>query len=87
MTPTTPEPETAVLELGLQLPADVRERVALRLLDSLEPPGHDPDAHRRAWREEIGRRLDAVRRGEMKTYTLEETMEYLRTVVDEGQSP
>jgi putative addiction module component (TIGR02574 family) len=61
------------------------EQLRLRdLIDDGEPDG-TPEELRKAWHEEIQRRLDAITRGEMKMYTVEETMSYLRSRTWRGE--
>ncbi len=61
------------------------ERLRLRdLIDDGEPDG-TPEEIRASWHEEIQRRLDAITRGEMKMYTVEETMSYLRSRAWRGE--
>ena len=57
----------------------------MAVLGSLGAPPNS-DADRGYWKAEIARRIEAVRNGTMKTYTLDETMDYLQRVVDEGPS-
>jgi hypothetical protein len=63
-----------VLREALELPADVRAEIASELIASLDR-GRDEEVQR-AWAEEIGRRADAVRRGDLRG-------EDWRTVLDE----
>ncbi|HEX8905761.1 MAG TPA: addiction module protein [Longimicrobiaceae bacterium] len=56
----------------LQLPRDVRARLADVLAESVEKEVAA------AWDEEIGRRLDAYERGELKTIPAEEVLAELR---------
>jgi putative addiction module component (TIGR02574 family) len=87
MTPTETELREAreLIDRAMRLSPIARESIAFELLDSLHGPSEDPEEVRKAWKAEIARRIEAVRNGTMKTYTLEETMEYLRKVVDEGR--
>lgn len=80
MTPTSSDQERArdLVAQAMALPPAVRESVALKLLESIEDRPADADAVKTAWREEIARRIEAVRNGTMKTYTLAETMDYLQ---------
>ena len=81
MVTTTTEGDE-VLNQALKLSVTERERIARRLLDSIEPP-NSYDSPEALWAE-LQRRVDAVENGTMKTYTLEETMAYLRQVAAEG---
>lgn len=79
---TTPEAE-AIIDRALKLSAAEREVIACRLRDSLELPPNTFESPE-ALKAELKRRIEAYERGEMKTYTLEETMAYLRQVASEG---
>ena len=83
MTATLHERAEAVYELGIQLPDEEREDVAHRLLESLEPTDPDSELTKRAWQEEIQRRIDSVKSGKAKCYSLEESMAYLRQALAE----
>ena len=83
MTTATDETELTpeLVERVLKLSPESRGR----LLGLLDPPptpawAADPDA----LRAELQRRIEAVENGTMKTYTIEETMAYLRQVAAEG---
>lgn len=85
MTPTAERDEARdIRERALRLPLNVREELVLDLINSFDTPQADSEELKRAEREEIARRIEAVRNGSMKGYTLDETMEYLQRVVDEG---
>ena len=58
-------PAEKLLEEVLSLPDDMRESLALRLLESLDPL--DDDSARTAWTAEALRRRDEVRSGKVKT--------------------
>ena len=62
-----------------------REKLVQELCDDVDGPENDPEAIKQAWREEIRRRIEAIQNGTMKMYTIEETMAYLQTVVDETE--
>ncbi|QJW96099.1 addiction module protein [Frigoriglobus tundricola] len=82
-TTTTETPEVRdVLDRALKLSVAERELIARRLRDSIDAPPTDADWD--YWKAEIKRRIEAVENGTMKTYTLEETMAYLRQVAAEG---
>ncbi len=58
----------------------------LRLRDLIDDDGEldgTPEEIRASWRPEIQRRLDAIARGETKTYTVEETLDYLKTLCEQ----
>ncbi len=82
---TTPETSEVrdVLDRALKLSVAERELIAHRLLDSVHPPPNTFESED-ALRAELLRRIKAVENGTMKTYTLEETMAYLRQVAAEG---
>ncbi len=88
-TPATPETELTpdLIDRVRKLSPQSKDKLVGLLLDELEGPPDDPEEVRKAWKDEIARRIEAVRNGTMKTYTLEETMEYLQRVVDEGRRP
>jgi putative addiction module component (TIGR02574 family) len=81
---TSPELQEAreVVDRAMKLPPAVREGIALQIIQSLEPTPTDADNDLRA---EIARRLEAIKDGTMKMYSLEETMTYLQSVVDEDR--
>lgn len=82
-TTTTTAEAGEILDRALKLSAAERERIAHRLLDSVYPPPNTYESAD-ALRAELQRRIEAVENGTMKTYTLEETMAYLRQVAAEG---
>ena len=84
MTPTTMPDARQIIDLALKLPPTDREQIAHELWESVHPP-EDPEEVKQAWREEIARRIESVRSGTVKTHSVEETMEYLQKVVDEGR--
>ncbi|MFO0849611.1 MAG: addiction module protein [Gemmataceae bacterium] len=87
MTPAATEDlARTVIDLGMKLPPDARETVALELMESVDFPPEDPEVVKRAWQEELARRVKAIDEGKVKTYSVAETMAYLRQVIAE-QSP
>lgn len=76
---TTPEGREAqdIIDRALKLSPPERERIAHALLDSVYPPD-EPEEARKALRAELQRRMDAVDNGTMKTYSIADTMAYLR---------
>lgn len=58
-----------LLEEALALPVDERADLVERLLSSLDPA--EPGIEKR-WAEEVEDRLDALKRGELKTISAEE---------------
>lgn len=86
MTPaTSPEnPEVRdLIDRAMKLPPEVREQIAHDLLDSVYPP-EDPEQVKTAWRAELQRRMDAIQNGTMKTYSIEESMAYIRQSLAES---
>src|SRR5262249_10524781 len=65
-----------ILQEALHLPDEERAEVAATLLESLDGPA-DPGAEQ-AWREEIARRLEQVRRGEAVLVPWEDVKRQLR---------
>ena len=63
-------PAEKLLEEVLSLPDDMRESLALRLLESLDPP--NDDSVRTAWTAEALRRRDEVRSGKVKTVSAQQ---------------
>jgi putative addiction module component (TIGR02574 family) len=75
-----------LLQQGLQLPPDEREKLANLLLDSLEGPEGDEETVRREWQEEIQRRWDRYESGEEQALSLEEVMAALRKQAEDRKS-
>ena len=75
------DPETCITPelMGevAKLTDDGREWLYCALISVPDEPEGSPEELRQAWREEIQRRLDAIDRGEMKMYTIEETFAYI----------
>lgn len=67
-TPLTPEQERAraIIAQAMALPAELREDIAFELLNSVEPPPDDPEEVRKAWREEIARRVEDIEAGRVE---------------------
>lgn len=86
-TPETPENAEArdLVERALRLPPVVREQIAHQLLDSVYPP-EDPEEVKKAWRAELQKRFDEIKNGTVKTYSIEETMAYLRQSLAERRA-
>lgn len=78
----TPEAD-AVVASAMKLSAAEREVVARRLLASIDLPPNSYESPA-ALRAELQRRWDAIQRGEMKTYTIQETMAHLRKSLADG---
>jgi putative addiction module component (TIGR02574 family) len=70
---------------ALKLPPALREGIAIDLLESVDEPA-DEEAEEKAWREELARRIESVQNGTAKTYSVEETMAYLRQALAERES-
>jgi Putative addiction module component len=85
LTETESREARELIDRALKLSPIARESIAFELLESLEGPSEDPEEIKRGVREEIIRRVEAVRNGTMKMYTIEETMEYLQKIVDEAR--
>lgn len=83
-TPETPETELTpeLIERVMKLSHESREKL-LGLLEEVTPiPRPPPVGDAAYWKAEIARRIAAVENGTMKTYTIEETMAYLRAIPD-----
>ena len=80
----TPEADE-IVERAMKLSEAEREAIALRLLDSIEPP---PNAYESpdALRAELLRRVEAFERGEAKGYTHEEAMAKIRKAREDRES-
>lgn len=80
MSPTIEQEHNArgIVEEASKLPPGLRHRVAIEILDTLHEPPEDPEEVKKAWQEELERRVREVEDGTAKTYSLEETMAYLR---------
>lgn len=74
-----------IVDRAMKLSRAARESVARELIETLDEVSEDVERDKQAFREELARRIEAVKNGTMKTYTVEETMDYLQTVVDEAQ--
>jgi putative addiction module component (TIGR02574 family) len=85
MVTTTTSQAGEILERALQLSVAEREFIALRLLDSIEPPPNTFES-KEALQAELKRRIEAVENGTMKTYTLEEAMAKIRSAREERES-
>jgi putative addiction module component (TIGR02574 family) len=70
-------PFDALLHDALCLPPEERSRMASRLIESLD----DDINVSPAWREEIQRRVEAVRQGTLRTLPHEEVMSEARQVL------
>jgi putative addiction module component (TIGR02574 family) len=81
---TTPEARE-LIDRALKLSEAERETIALRLLESIDAPPNSFES-KEALRAELQRRIEAIERGEMKTYTLEEAMAHIRKA-REGRKP
>jgi hypothetical protein len=79
-TPQTPESELTpeLMERLQKLSPESRDRLIVLLGGSPPIPGPPPVGDWAYWKEEIKRRIEAVERGEEKTYTLEEAMAKIR---------
>ena len=87
VTEAAPETEltTELVERAMKLSPENRERL-IELLHAGPPiPTPSPVGDWEYWKAEIKRRIEAVENGTMKTYSIEETMEYLRQIAAEGE--
>jgi Putative addiction module component len=82
---TQPATETGLTPDLIERVRNLSAADKLRVMDHLTPDA--PDRLRLAWRDEIARRMEAVRRGEMKMYTLDEALAHLQAAVDEESAP
>jgi hypothetical protein len=87
-TPATPELELPpeLIERLQKLSPESRDRLIVLLGGSPPIPGPPPVGDWAYWKEEIKRRIEAVERGEEKTYTLEEAMAKIRKDREDRQS-
>ena len=69
-----------VLEHALALPEEDRRRVAEALLDSV--PHESGEEIESAWRDEVLRRVDEVRRGEVEPESWTEVKRHIRDALD-----
>jgi hypothetical protein len=79
-TPETPESELTpeLMDRLKKLSPESRDRLIVLLGGSPPIPAPPPVGDWEYWKGEIKRRIEAVERGEMKTYTLEEAMAKIR---------
>jgi putative addiction module component (TIGR02574 family) len=73
-----------VFDMALSLPQSQRADLAFQLLQSLEPPGDDISADE--FRTELHERIDAYRRGEVSSASLEEAPTMIRQQLSAHQS-
>ena len=86
-TEAAPDTELTIelVERAMKLSPENRERL-IELLHAGPPiPTPSPVGDWEYWKAEIKRRIEAVENGTMKTYSIEETMEYLRQIAAEGE--
>jgi len=86
-TEAAPDTELTIelVERAMKLSPENRERL-IELLHAGPPiPAPSPVGDWEYWKAEIKRRIEAVENGTMKTYSIEETMEYLRQIAAEGE--
>ena len=79
-TTETPEMIEAqeLIDRALKLPTPLREKIGLEVLHSVDYPPIDPEEEKAAFRAELQRRLDDIKSGKTKTYSVAEAMAYLR---------
>jgi putative addiction module component (TIGR02574 family) len=87
-TPQTPDSELTpeLIERLRKLSPESREQLIVLLGGSPPIPDPPPVGDWAYWKEEIKRRIEAVERGEEKTYTLEEAMAKIRKDREDRQS-
>jgi putative addiction module component (TIGR02574 family) len=83
--PATVLPYDALLESSMSLPPQERSRLAARLIESLDD-ADDAVEISPAWREELDRRVEAVRNGTMRTLPHEEVMSEMRALIESIQA-
>ena len=71
-----PDPTLEIMDRLLALPRDERERIAVRLFDSLDED--DEEAVEKAWIEEARRRITEIESGAVVCRPMEEVMAELR---------
>ncbi len=81
---TTPE-ATAIIERALSLSEAERRVIVSRLLASIPTPPNTFESPE-TLRAELLRRVEAFDRGEVKGYTLEETLKHMQQAIDEGKA-
>lgn len=64
---------------ALQLPAEERARLAIRLLRSLDETGEDPDEVEKFWVVEAERRAREIQAGSVKAIPAEEVLDRFRS--------
>jgi putative addiction module component (TIGR02574 family) len=67
-----------IVNAALSLSPDDRAMVAHMLMESLDAPFDDPAEVKRAWKDEIGRRIADYQAGRVKTYSSDEFFAILR---------
>lgn len=79
-TPETPETELTpeLIDRGLRLSHENREKLALLLLDSLEGDHPNSDADWAYWKAEIKKRIEDIESGRVKALTHDEAMAAIR---------
>lgn len=85
-TQPTSELTPELLARGELLSPENRFRLAMHLLSTLEPTSEVLEAERHALRAELTRRVERIKSGEERTYTIEETMAALRAQNQARQS-
>lgn len=84
MSPTLTPKARGIVDQAMELSAAEREAIALRLWESIGPPPNSYESPE-ALRAELQRRIEAIERGEMKTYTAEEAMAIIRKAREERE--
>jgi putative addiction module component (TIGR02574 family) len=76
--------QNPLFESALSLPQAERADLAFQLLQSLTPPGNEISAEE--FGEELRQRVEAHRRGEMQSFSLEETRQIIQDRLSQGRS-
>jgi putative addiction module component (TIGR02574 family) len=70
--------QAEILEQAMELPAEERELIAVRLLGSLKPSDPEQKEIDDAWAEDIERRASAYEKGEVESVDAREAIERIR---------
>jgi putative addiction module component (TIGR02574 family) len=62
----------------MTLPAKLREDIAIELLESVHHPPEDPAEVKKAWQEEIARRIEDIKAGRVQLLDADEVVRQLR---------
>jgi putative addiction module component (TIGR02574 family) len=78
MTPAETELTPDLIDRGLKLSPENRERFALLLLDSLDGPPDDPEEVSKGWKDEIARRVADVQIGRVGLVDADQALAEMR---------